>query len=92
MKWLQTAWPHALAYSGMAIVWTELALWATGVRTPSDVLTALALGMMFPTAQTHVKTIFGSPGPPSSSSPPPPSPPSPPSPSREVGSGERAAG
>jgi hypothetical protein len=78
--------------TGLVIVWSQLLLWAAAGRTPSDVLLAVGLGMLAPSATAHVRTVLGASGPEagssSSPSPPPSPPPSTPLARPEVGTGE----
>ena len=69
----------AILGTGLAIVWSQLILWAVRNRVPSDVLLAWGVGLLTFGAIPHVRTVLGigrgAAG--SSSLPsPPPSPPS----------------
>lgn len=87
-------WPHmrdiVITGTGLAIVWSQLLLWALGVRVPSAVLLGVGVAFTLPAATAHVRTVLGTPeaGPSSSSLPPPPPPPSSPLPLPEGSSGE----
>ena len=92
------AWPTlrdiGITGTGLVIVWSQLLLWGLEGRTPSDVLLAVGLGMLTPTAAAHVRTVLGAaePGSEAGSSSSPSPPPSPPPSSRSslpgAGTGE----
>lgn len=86
---------RVLTCTGLAIVWAQLVLWVWQGRAPDPLLTTVGVGMLYPTAAKHVRTVLGTPeaGSSSESSPPPSSAPSSPSqPRGEVAGGEQRAG
>jgi hypothetical protein len=96
VKWLLKASPVlrdiGITGTGLAIVWSQLLAWALAQRTPSDVLLAVGLGLLTPSATVAVRTVLGAgtggAGSSSPSSSSPPSPPSPPSSLPEGAAGE----
>jgi hypothetical protein len=94
---VKEAWPtlrdFVITGTGLVIVWSQLLLWALRDRDPSDVLLAVGLGLVMPSASAHVRTVLTRPeaGSSSHSSPPQLSPQPLPSPPPDGTHGEQAA-